>query len=237
MLFVFKATSDQAGIKKAKNLVKGHFLAIRLYRDDIGLMLDTMKNIILSNLFYMRKSLRPMLFLVVPVGVILVQIGSRYEFRPLAVGESMVVSMRLAEKISAADLSKVELDLPEGLHSDIPPVRIEARREISWRIRAEKPGDYDLAFLYNGSTVSKRLRVVDFLVPLATKRAHGDLAVSAMNPSESGLPASSFASMISIRYPKRELYFLGFNINWLVAFFIFSMVAAFACKGFLGVEV
>ncbi len=125
MLFVFKATSDQIGIKKAKNLVKGHFLAIRLYRDDITLMFVTMKNIIMSNLLYMKKSFRPMLFLIIPVGVILIHLGTRYEFRPFKVGETIIVSIRLDDKIQDLNLNNVVFELPDGLTSDMPPVRIQ----------------------------------------------------------------------------------------------------------------
>ncbi len=237
MLVIFKATSDQSGIKRAKDLVKGHFLAIRLYRDDIGLMFDTMKNIVLSNLFYMRKSLRPMLFLIVPVALVLIQLGSRYEFRPFRVGESIVVSLQLAETNEPTDFSQVELSLPAGLRTDMPPVRVESRGEINWRLRAEAPGEYSLTFRYGDQSVTKKLRVLDRLVPVAPSVARDQLVVTLLNPAEPSLPETSFAKLISVTYPRRDFEFFGWQIHWLVAFFVLSLVAAFAFKGFLGVEV
>ena len=237
MLFVYKATSDQAGIKQAKNRVKGHFLAIRLYRDDISIMFDTMKNIILSNLAYMRKSLRPMLFLSIPIGIVLVQLGTRYEFRPFKVGETIVLSLGLADVTPNMDLARVELDLPEGLVVDMPPVRIVDLREVNWRIKAEKAGTYEIAFRYGKDEVTKTLHVVDKLVPISSTRAQNDLAVSLMNPHESTLDGSSFASAVSVFYPSRGLDLFGIESHWLVAFFVFSLIAAFSLKGALGVEV
>ncbi|MFQ5640327.1 MAG: hypothetical protein ACE5IR_20290 [bacterium] len=236
MLFVFKATSDQKGIKRAKNLVKGHFLAIRLYRDDIGLMFDTMKNIILSNLFYLSKSFRPMLFLLVPVSLILIQLGSRYEWRPFKVGETIIVSLNLADAGADVDLSRVELALPTGLKIDIPPVRINDPKEINWRMTALEPGEYDLTFKYDDRTVSKRLYVEGDLISIASNIGRS-FSVTLMNPGEKSIPKPSFASAIAVRYPKRDFHLFGFEVHWLVAFFVLSLIAAFSFKGFLGVEV
>lgn len=234
MLFVFKATSDQKGIKRAKNLVKGHFLAIRLYKDDISLMFETIKNILLSNLLYMKQSVRPMLFLLVPVGIVLIQLGTRYEYRPLRIGETTVLSLKLNEDVQ---LDEVRLDLPEGLSLEIPPVRIETQKEISWRIKANASGVFNLAVKYRGQVADKQLAVVDELVPVSAQIASNDLGVAVMNPDEHSLTDASFASLASVVYPTREFDFFGMEMHWLVAFFVFSLIAAFAFKGLLGVEV
>jgi len=236
MLFIFKRTSDQDGIKMAKNHVKAHFLAIRLYKDDLKVMMETMKNILLSNLLYMKKSLRPMLFLIVPMAIILIQIAARYEHRPLRVGESTIVTLTV-DKQKAVNLYDVELELPDAFSLDIPPVRVMQLRQINWRITAKKPGIYDLIFKSNNREVKKRIQIENGLKPVSPSVAQDQIAVTLLNPAESSLPAESFASAISVIYPEREFHFLGFNFHWLIAFFIFSMVSAFSFKSFLGVEV
>jgi len=110
MLLIFKVTSDQSGIKTAKNKVRGHFLAIRLYRDDLGLMFGTVKSLFVSNFLYLKKAFRPMLFLMIPVGIILIHIAGRYENRPLQVGETTVLSLRLNDETGWEQLKKVEND-------------------------------------------------------------------------------------------------------------------------------
>lgn len=237
MLFVFKATSDQPGIKRAKNLVKGHFLAIRLYKDDISLMFDTMKNIIMSNLFYMRKSLRPMLFLIVPVVLILIQLGSRYEYRPLKVGESTLLTVRLHRAATMDELRQVKLDLPDGLAVESYPVRIEQQQEVNWRIKALKPGRYDVTIKFDDRVVGKQLQVEGRLNSLSPQVASNDFMTALLYPAESSIPGKSFAASIAVFYPKRDFDILGFKVHWLVAFFILSIVFGFAFKGFLGVEV
>jgi uncharacterized membrane protein (DUF106 family) len=235
ILLILKATSDQAGIKRAKNLMKGHFLAFRLYRDDIGLMLDTFKNMLLSNLLYLRKSFKPILFFIVPVVVIIIQLGVRYEYRPFRVGEPIIVTLRtddLAEKVA---LSQVEMQLPEGLTTDMPPVRIRQLREINWRLLAEKPGVYEVAFKYGEKSINKRIEVEQALVavsPAVEQPSYKAL----LNPAERSLPASSFAAAISIRYPRRDFDVFGLSLHWLVAFFVFSLILALALKRVVDVE-
>ena len=144
MLMVFRYTSDQKGIKKSKNLVKAHFLAIRLYKDDISQMLTTIKNIIVSNLLYMSKSIKPMLFMLIPVGLVLIQLDSRYEHRPFKVGESTIVTVRLGSVSSDLQaLSNLSLSAPDGIKIETPVVRIPGKSEACWRIRMEKEGSYD----------------------------------------------------------------------------------------------
>ena len=235
MLFVFKATSDQKGIKRAKNLVKGHFLAIRLYKDEVSLMFNTMKNILFSNAAYMRKSLRPMLFLFLPVGMIMVQLGSRYEYRPLRVGESTLVSLRVTN--ADIDLMSVELELPKDVVLEVPPVRALELREVTWRMHAQQPGSYKLAFRYGEQKVEKTLYAIDELEPLATRISKNNIEVKFLNPSEGSLPRTSFASLISVKYPGRKFQMFGINVHWLLAFFVTSLIAAFALKGLVGVEV
>ena len=42
---------------------------------------------------------------------------------------------------------------------------------------------------------------------------------------------------IKINYPKRDLSLFGWNIHWMILFFVFCMVFAFALKGVVGVEI
>lgn len=236
MLYIFKLTSDQAGIKQAKNLVKGHFLAIYLYRDDISTMFSTLKNIVVSNFLYIKKSFRPMLFLIVPVGLIFIFVEQRYDHRPLRVGESTIVSIRLAPEVQN-QIRNVEMKLPEGLTRETPAVRIESIPEISWRVKADREGFYRIRFELNGETIVKQLRVEPSLAPLATQTTRGGFFTALLNAAERSLPSEQWATAVSVIYPKRQLRLMGIHIHWLVAFFIFSIISAFAFRKFMKVEI
>ena len=237
MLLIFKATSNQSGIKKAKNRVKAHFLAIRLYRDDIGLMFETMRNILASNGQYLKTSMRPMLFLIVPVALVLIHVGARYEYRPLEVGESTVVTAQLDKSVSEESLRAIDLILPEGLIVETDPVRVVQLREISWRIKAVKEGTYQIGFRGGDNRViTKQIVVKNALASLSPQVAKSNLAVTLLNPSEASLPDDSHFASIFVQYPVRTFELLGFASHWLVAFFLFSLLFAFSLKGFMRVE-
>lgn len=236
MLYVYKITSDQARIKRAKNLVKAHFLAIRLYRDDLSLMLDTMKNILASNGYYIKQSIRPMLFLILPVGLILIQVGTRYEYRPLKPGETTLVTVRLNGYGSFDRLRQVELLLPEGVVMEAPPVRIEQLQEVTWRVRAEATGEHDLRVRVGEQTVRKGLLVLNAVTPVSVEIASDSFLTTLLNPSEASLSDASPVRSVGIGYPKRDFEFLGANLHWLIPFLVLSILAGFAFKRLMGVE-
>lgn len=235
ILLILKATSDQAGIKRAKNLMKGHFLAFRLYRDDIGLMLNTFKNMLLSNGLYLRKSFKPILFFIVPVVAIIIQLGSRYEYRPFRVGEPIIVTLQADDLAEKVELSRVNIELPEGLNADMPPVRVGQLREINWRLKAEKSGVFAIVFKYDRNTATKRIEIEQPLVAISPTLEQASYK-TLMNPAEKSLSSSNFAAMISILYPQRDFEVFGINMHWLIAFFVFSLILALALKRVLNVE-
>lgn len=242
MLIVFRYTSDQKGIKRAKNLVKAHFLAIRLYKDDIAQMLATMKNIVVSNLVYMSKSVKPMLFMLAPVALVLIQLDSRYEHRPFKVGETTVVTVRLHQgganaSASLAELSSVTLTVPAGLKIETPMLRIPEKAEVSWRIKMEQEGAFDLTVNDNGHQFEKRLYVSNALTALASSKERQSFTAALFSPAEPSLPADAPVESIVITYPKRELSVFGITVHWLIGFFVLSLVAGFALKGVFGVEI
>jgi len=245
MLIVFRYTSDQKGIKRAKNLVKAHFLATRLYKDDIAQMLATMKNIIVSNLFYMSKSVKPMLFMLVPVGLVLIQLDSRYEHRPFKVGESTVITVitvrqhmnDAATPTSLDALSKISLSAPSGIKMETPALRILEKAEMSWRIKMEQEGSFDLQINDAGQVFQKRVFVSNALTALSPSKDRKSFSASLFSPAEPSLPADASVESIMLAYPKRDLSLWGIGFHWLLGFFILSLIAGFALKGVFKVEI
>lgn len=242
MLAVFRYTSDQKGIKRAKNLVKAHFLAIRLYKDDISQMFSTMKNIIVSNLIYMSKSVKPMLFMLVPVSLVLIQLDSRYEHRPFKVGESTVITVRQhtsdgASSASLDALSKISLSAPSGIKVETPALRIPEKAEVSWRIKMEQEGSFDLLVIDGGQEFQKHVYVSNTLTALSPSKDRKSFSASLFSPAEPSLPTDAPVESIMLTYPKRDLRLWGIGFHWLVGFFVLSLIAGFALKGVFKVEI
>ena len=57
-----------------------------------------------------------------------------------------------------------------------------------------------------------------------------------MYPGEPPISSGAIESVV-IGYPPLDLSLFGWSVNWLVLFFILSLVSGFAFRGVLGVEI
>ena len=238
-LIVYKYVSNQAGIQRAKNAIKVHLLEIRLFKDDIAVVLGATARILLKNALYLGHNILPMLVMIVPMMTILFQLEARYAHDPLPVGSVNLLVVELDGRQpdvpdTATGLAEaVRLEIPDGLSLNAPPVRT-AEGTIAWRLRAEHPGDHVASIHVGDQVVQKQIAVggPPRKVPvLRTKGLEGLLY-----PGEPGLPADSPIYSARLRYPERDLGWLpGGEIGVLATFFGLSILSGFALKGLFGV--
>ena len=127
-LLVYKWTSNQSGIDRAKDLIKAFLLEIRIYRDDPLTVLSATARIAAQNAKYLAFNIIPMLVMMLPMLVILIQLESHFAFGPAPTHSTDVLHVVLDKGHPAADVMKVTLDVPNGIHIDAPP--FEQRKEI-----------------------------------------------------------------------------------------------------------
>jgi hypothetical protein len=238
-LIVYKYVSNQGGIQRAKNAIKVHLLEIRLFKDDIAVVLGATARILLKNALYLGHNILPMLVMIVPMMTILFQLEARYAHDPLPVGSVNLLIVKLDGRQpgvpdTATGLAEaVHLEIPDGLSLDAPPVRT-AEGEVAWRLRAERPGDHVASIHVGDEIVEKRIAVggPPRKVPvLRTKGLEGLLY-----PGEPGLPAESRVYSARLSYPERDLGWLpGGEMGVLATFFGLSILSGFALKGLFGV--
>ena len=238
MLFIFKKTSNQAGILRTKNLIKAHLLEIRLFKNDFGQTMRSQGRILLANGRYLGYAVKPMLVMLVPIMLLLLQLDVWYGARSLYPGESALVKVTLDG--SATPLhTPLTIEAPPGLSVETPALRIEEEREIDWRIRADRAGLYALKFATDGGSFTKTVAVGQ--APLKTKivplrvRSGGWDALN--HPGESLLPSSLPVLSVEVAYPPARLSLFGWRMHWLVAYFLLSIVFGFALKGVFKVEI
>jgi len=234
MLWIFGKVSDQASIRRVRDRIRGHLLGIRIFGDDIGLLFMLLGRSLRATAIYMKYAVLPMLVMMLPVGLILIQMNLRFAARPLQPGEAAVVTVKLRGLPSAG--STVELEVPDGVIVETPGVRVDSLKEVSWRIRAEQPGDYSLSIKTANNEVVKRLRVGSgwgSVSPLRTARTLDLLLYPGEPPIRAALPIES----IRLNYAYLPIRVLGFHINWLLGFFVLSIAFGFALRKRLGVEI
>ncbi len=228
MLPIFKYTSDQEAIRRTKGRIMGHLLEVRLFKDDIRTVLSAQKNMLKYNMIYLKHMLKPLIFVMLPVAVILIQTGLRYEYRPLVPGETAIVKVSLSnpDKLAGNGGSGV-LVSPEGLKIETPPLRVNGGKEIYWRIRAEKKGEYDLKFRMLDKEINKRVVVGEKLTRISSKVLKGGLLNSFIYPGEPSLTGDSGVEYFEVIYPHGSVALFGWKTHWLVLFFILSLAFGF----------
>jgi uncharacterized membrane protein (DUF106 family) len=238
MLWVFKLTSDQEGIRKAKNAIKAHLLELRLFKDNMRISLQAQGRVLRANLRYIACNSKPMLVMVVPLFLILAQLNLWFGAAPLKPGEETLVKLGLARGADPLALD-VALEPSPGLSVESPAVRIPDGQEIAWRIRATGQGPANLVFRVAGRTLTKPLAVAGprRLSKVSTLTVGRSLLKQLLYPGERALPGDTPVTSIEVLYPGRSLRFFGLSVHWLVAYFVLSIVFGFAFKGVFNVEI
>jgi len=235
MVWIFGKVSNQDGIKRAKDKIYGNIYGVLLFQDDVGVILRLQGRILRHILTYMKYSLIPMVILMIPVILIIIQLNLRFSVQPFEPGDSVLLKVKVRDA-SALD-RPIALDLPGGIEKESPAVRIPSEREVAWRLRAQKPGEYPLAIRFGEDTVEKQILVGSRWGKTSARRPGAGVLDVLLWPGEAPLERSAPVESIEIDYPTLPLSVFGWNVHWLVAFFILSIVFGFAVKDFFGVQV
>ena len=75
LLFVFKYTSDQGGIRRVRNDIGAHLLAGRLFYESVSVSLRAQGRVLLGSVRLLGLALVPMLVMIVPVSLLLGQLS------------------------------------------------------------------------------------------------------------------------------------------------------------------
>ena len=231
MLWVFRKTSNQERMKAVKRRVYAALLELRVYADEPGVTWRAQKSLFGANLRYMGLALKPALWMLLPVGLLLIHLESFYGRAPLPVSGETVVTMGMAQSWDPESPAPT-LAVPPQVEVDGPPVRVVDAREVSWRIRPKAEFSGQLQFTIDGQAVTKSIEVGARPRYIPGKSVRSPLE-AIWNPGEA--VAVPQVEWIEVRYPEASLRVFGFAMNWLVWFFVVSMVAALLLKSRFGV--
>jgi uncharacterized membrane protein (DUF106 family) len=239
-LYVFKWTSNQEAMEQVKARIHAGIFEIRLFNDDMRAILRAQVEILGHVLNQLRLTLIPLVWMLIPLWVIISHLQFHYGYRGLEVDRSVLVKATFAEGSNAVgDGAKPEfrLEAPAGVRVETPSLWIPSQNELVWRVAAEAEGDYELQIVgADGSLTSKSLRSSDRIVRRSPKRGRS-LVDQLVYPAEAPLDADSPFVSITVGYSEGDVNMFGWETNWLIAFFILSMVFGFALRKPLGVTI
>lgn len=234
MVIVFGYTSDQKAIHSAKDQLKAHLLALRLFQDQIQVVLRSYGRIVLATGRYLRLAFKPLLFVIVPMTFLIVQLDRYLGSVPLSTGQSFLVKARMDD---ADSLNQASLRLPDGLTGTSPAVHVPAESEVAWRVVAEKAGEYVVHVQVADQLFAKRVIVGSGMPRLSSIRLRGKFWERIFVSAEPALPDNRFVDAIGVQYPARNIAFAGVEWNWIWLFFLLSLASGFVFKSVLGIEI
>jgi hypothetical protein len=234
MVIVFRYASDQKAIGRAKDRLKAHLLAVRLFQDQLPVVMRAYGKILRGTGIYLRLAFTPFLIAIVPITFLIVQLDRYFGWMPLQPAQSFLVEARIDDP---AALDEAGLQLPPGLASSAPAVHVPGDKQIVWRVVAQREGRYDVDVTAAGQTVSKQVVVSPGLARISPVRLRGNFWERMFTSGEPALADNSPVQSIAIAYPPRVIGFAWMEWNWIVLFFVVSLIAGFIFKSVLGIQV
>jgi uncharacterized membrane protein (DUF106 family) len=243
MVVLFGYTSDQKAIGIAKDRLKAHLLAVRLYRDQIPVVMGSYGKILRGTGVYLKLAFKPLLYVIIPITLLMVQIDRYLGQTPIAPNSPFLLTVQLSDadqrksSLTADALNSLTLDLPSEITMTAPAVHIPAESEVVWRLVGSHEGKYELKIGDGGESVGKAVCIGSNLPRISTIRLRGRFWERMFSSAEPALPQNSPIESISINYPDRDIDIAGYGMNWIWLFFILSMIAGFIFKEVLGIEI
>ncbi|MGA3090692.1 MAG: hypothetical protein ABSD75_18975 [Terriglobales bacterium] len=238
MVVLFGYTSDQKAIGIAKDQLKAHLLAVRLYRDQIPVVMGSYGKILRGTGRYLKLAFKPLLYVIIPITLLMVQIDRYLGQTPLPVNAAFLLTVHFNGHSGADQVpADVTLRLPPEITITAPPVHIAEGHEMVWRLVGSQAGKYEVTVDARGQSVAKTVSVGGRLPRISTIRLRGQFWNRIFSSAEPAVPENSPIESISINYPDRIIDIAGYGMNWIWLFFILSMVAGFVFKELLGVQI
>ena len=235
-LLLFKMTTPQKRIVAGRDRLFGHIFEMGLYQDHLKVLGRIQWDLARANLRYLGLTLPALVALTVPMILTLAQLDSRFSHRPLEPGESTVFSVRLEDDLSVRP-KDLRLEAPPCVVVEAGPVRDPGGGAVAWRVRCDIVGEFPLRVVLLDNVFIERLMPVGSadLVRLNETSRHGWTA-PLLAPGAPPLPTKAVIQESTLQLPERTTRYLGLELNWLVAFMIFSLVGGLALKDLLRVS-
>lgn len=230
-LWVFRRISNPDAIRKSKAQMQAHLYELRLFSSEPALIWQAQWGLLKANAQYIAMMLRPALVMTIPLILLFAQMECFYGMAPLAPGQETVVTIEMTKGPSGPTPI---LRAPQSIVVESPAVRVDGGRQISWRIRALRPVNTALHFVFPNQTVEKSITAGTGPQYLSERRVSSVVDLIWF-PGESRLQKGPI-DWIELRYARATVHALGFDLHWLVWLMIFSMLTVLIFRRWFGIN-
>src|SRR6267378_4337557 len=152
MIVLFGYTSNQKAIKVAKDQLKAHLLAVRLFQDQLHVVMGSYGRILRGTGRYLKLAFMPLLYVIIPITLLIVQLDRYLGSTGVPANAPFLLTVGVNNSDAVNDIA---LELPLEVAMTAPAVHVPASREIVWRLSGSKEGNYDIKLTRAGETVTK----------------------------------------------------------------------------------
>ncbi len=226
VLLVYRWVSFPAQVRRAKDSIKAHILAIRIYKDHPWVILKSFFAAMGNVLRYFALNLVPLFVLLPLLFFLFVQMEWRYGARPFRAGEVALVKVK-----SQGDVKL----LPSSLYREELRVRVRALEETDFRVKMVGRGKGRLLFQCDDERLDKRLVVEtrgDYVVAKRFSQPSWEMLLYPWEPPMN----SSCAKWISVDYPSQTVAFAGIRAHWLLWYLLLVLVMVLPVHKKFGIE-
>ena len=231
MLLVVRGTSNQRALEDVKRQIHAALFEIRLFNDDLRAIFRAQGDMLRHNATYLRLSLVPMLWMIVPLALVIAQLQFHYGYQGFETGRPVLLTAHLRSS------ERATLEAPRGIRVDGDAIWFPAASDVVWRITPEARGDYVLTLRIGSGAFTKTIRASTGLARRSPERLTAGFVNEFLYPAEPPLPADGPVESIRVAYPERDIDVLGWKLNWMLVFFVLSIVFAFALRKPFGVTI
>ena len=143
------------------------------------------------------------------------------------IGEPVLVTAVLK---SRGEIHDIALDLPQSVRLDTQAIWFPALQQAVWRVVADSAGEFILGIRVGPRTYDKTLHVSSGLVRRSPVRPAQGLMDQLRYPSEAPLSDAAEVASIRVAYPDRRLDIFGWQMSWIGAYIVLSIVFAIALQ-------
>jgi hypothetical protein len=231
ILLVTHRSANPQRLHETKRQMYADLLEIRLFKDDLGAMLQAQGSLFRHNAAYLRLALIPALWILVPLAFAVVQLQCYFGYSGVGIGKPVLVTAAL----KSPAFQEITFDPPAGTHLDSPAIWFPHLRQVVWRVVVDSAGEYILRLRVGGTTYEKTLHASDRLARRSPLRPGARLIDEVLNPSETPLADSGPLASIGVAYPDRRVEILGLQATWVDAYTLLSIIFVVALKAVLAV--
>lgn len=203
MNIVYKFATDQDEMKRLKKRLKNLQAKMKEHRDNPKKAMSLQKKMMSVNGQYMKKSLKPTIYTLVPLLFVFGWMASSFALAPVMPGQTVDVSVELEEP-SFVTLSAQGVDVLSQAEQET------VERVASWEVSAPQAGEYTLEF----STRDNGSAQTSFVVGSVA-----ETGVSALDE-----PFVEAEVSYGKATPFGDFSIFGYRPGWLATYILFSVV-------------